>query len=200
MKIELLDMLSKVAGIGGACLGVYFFIASKTLKRKFLNIFPVDTAAKMVVFTITLTWSVAVFGVFVWVNSDMRSIKQLYGDKIDFMPETTTTVVSRSVGQAGTSLNSGHTKPPEAEAKVDQRQGTYKSTNVVSTVTRIESKKKENEKEASERQKVLSIAASIPISILNPIFTLIFCVFLFWVIFIASSFFYNSRYMTSENE
>ena len=196
MKTELLEVLSKVAGIGGICLGIFLIIASKILKKGFLKIFPQETAARMAIFNLTLTWSLAVLGVLVWMNSDMETFRNLNSGEADYKANTITKVESRSAVQSGVYPKNDSLIRPEAEASINQKEGGYKSTNIVRSYTEIESKKKETKNSLSTKQKAVATASSIPISILNSIFTIIFLVFMVWIIFIASSFFYNNTYVT----
>ena len=196
MKLELLDLLSKAAGIGGICVGIFFIIVSKTLKIQFLKLFPVKTAAIMVIFTVTLTWSVAVLGLLVWINSDMKTYKIVSNDSgAGPGVNSTTSVESRATTYVDAQNPKDEEKKVDASSKLKQNTG-YKSTNIVKSKTEVESEEKETENETYQKTKVQTMASSISISFLNASFTIIFAMFLIWIFFITSCFYYNKHFVS----
>ncbi len=196
MNFELLDMLSKAAGIGGICVGIFFLIISKTLKTQFLKLFPVKTAAVLVIFTVTLTWSVAVLGILVWINSDMKTYKIVSNNTgSDPVVNSTTSVESRATMFMDNDEKKDKEKKIDANSKLNQGNG-YKSTNIVKSKTEIESEKKETENEMHQKTKVQTMASSISISFLNVSFTIIFIIFIILLFFISSCFYYNKHFVS----
>lgn len=193
MEIQLLASMGKVAGIAGLSLGIFFLVVSQSLKKQFLNAFPVEMAAKMVIITLTLTWSIAVLGVLVSFNSDISKAAKNAEEYSDSNVATTTSVESRSSVYSGVDKPSVNFRTTNAETKFDQKnKGAYKSTNIVSSKTQVESKKSEEIGIQAERKKAESSVSWISISFLNSIFTIVFSVFLVWLIFVASVFIYNN--------
>lgn len=195
MKLELLDLLSKAAGIGGICVGIFFIIISKTLKIQFLKLFPVKTAAIMVIFTVTLTWSVAVLGLLVWINSDMKTYKVVSNDSgIGPSVKSSASVESRDTTWLDDQNPKDEEKKVDANSNLNIKHG-YKSNNYIKSKTEVESEKKETENEKYQKTRAQTMASSISISFLNVSFTIIFLLFLIWVFFIGSCFYYNRHFV-----
>lgn len=200
MKLELLDLLSKAAGVGGICIGIYLIIISKILKRQFIKIFPVKTAAFMVMFTVTLTFSLAALGLLVWVNSDMKSYEEVINDNSgDHKVSSTTNLESRAETYTEPKNEDGDNQKLDAIIKLDIKDG-YKSTNYIKSKTEVETERKETEKEKYQKSRARSAVSSISISFLNGSFTIVFVITLIWFLFIASCFYYNKVFVLEIKE
>jgi hypothetical protein len=193
MEYKLLVQLAKIAGIGGVSIGLVIVLISKVLTKRFLSIFPKAIAAWLVIISITLTWSTGILGLLVWANSDIKT-KTNSSQK----SEPNTNIQSHSSveshAQIGTYIKSPKDTSPNisANSKVDENNIGYKSTDIVSSKTKIESEQKESASGKEIKSGATSFSTLIPISILNTIFSLFFSISLIWTIFILSGLYFSA--------